>query len=208
MVFTSGLLRTLSHPIPDCLLVPNLLTPAECAVLVAAAEGAYARRWTRAGKAASKRRKRAARLRRAPGGGDAAPRGTPIYAAGDGVISYAGRKGGYGNYIAIRHNGRYSTAYAHMKGFARGMGKGKRVRQGQVIGYVGTTGRSTGPHLHYELIHNSSQIDPATVNRGDKATVLPAAYRDAFQRDRRYREDLLDNSRRVSAQVVADAAQR
>lgn len=93
----------------------------------------------------------------------AAPRGTPIYAAGDGVISYAGRKGGYGNYIAIRHNGRYSTAYAHMKGFARGMGTGKRVRQGQVIGYVGTTGRSTGPHLHYEIMVDGGQVNPLRV---------------------------------------------
>jgi murein DD-endopeptidase MepM/ murein hydrolase activator NlpD len=71
----------------------------------------------------------------------AAPRGTPIYAAGNGTVNYAGRKGGYGNYVRIRHNGTYQTAYAHMSGFARGIRKGTRVNQGQVIGYVGTTGR-------------------------------------------------------------------
>ncbi len=93
----------------------------------------------------------------------AAPRGTPIYAAGNGTITYAGNKGGYGRYISIRHNGSYTTAYAHMKGFARGMSTGKRVNQGQVIGYVGTTGRSTGPHLHYEIIRNGRKTNPLRV---------------------------------------------
>ena len=89
-----------------------------------------------------------------------APRGTAIVAAGDGVIERAGRNGSYGNYIRIRHNGTYKTAYAHMKGFARGIRAGKRVRQGQTIGYVGTTGRSTGPHLHYEVLRNGAQMNP------------------------------------------------
>ena len=89
-----------------------------------------------------------------------APRGTPIVAAGDGVIELAGRNGSYGKYIRIRHNGTYKTAYAHMKGFARGMRAGKRVRQGQTIGYVGTTGRSTGPHLHYEVIRSGKRMNP------------------------------------------------
>ena len=89
-----------------------------------------------------------------------APRGTPIAAAGDGVIEVAGRNGSYGKYIRIRHNGTYKTAYAHMKGYARGMRAGKRVRQGQTIGYVGTTGRSTGPHLHYEVLRNGAQMNP------------------------------------------------
>ena len=93
----------------------------------------------------------------------AAPRGTPIYAAGDGVVSYAGRKGGYGNYISVRHNSRYTTAYAHCKRFARGMRKGRKVRQGQVIAYVGSTGRSTGPHLHYEIIKNGKKVNPGKV---------------------------------------------
>ncbi len=93
----------------------------------------------------------------------AAPSGTPIYAAGDGVVDYLGWKGGYGKYIRIRHNSEYSTAYAHMRAYKRGMGKGKRVRQGQVIGYVGSTGRSTGPHLHYEIIRRGVKVNPMRV---------------------------------------------
>ncbi len=91
----------------------------------------------------------------------AAPRGTPIYAAGDGVVEVAGRNGAYGNYVRIRHNSEYSTAYAHMKRI--GTRRGRRVRQGQVIGYVGTTGRSTGPHLHYEILHNGRRVNPLRV---------------------------------------------
>ena len=93
----------------------------------------------------------------------AAARGTPIFAAGDGMVSYAGRKGAYGNFISIRHNSEYTTAYAHMKGFARKVRKGTRVKQGQVIGYVGTTGRSTGPHLHYEIRRSGKQTNPMRV---------------------------------------------
>lgn len=93
----------------------------------------------------------------------AAPRGTPIYAAGDGVIEKAGRNGGYGNYMRIRHNSELKTAYAHMKGFARGLSAGKRVKQGQIIGYVGTTGRSTGPHLHFEVLRDDKQINPRSI---------------------------------------------
>lgn len=93
----------------------------------------------------------------------AAPRGTPIYAAGDGTIDTAGWNGGYGKYVRIRHNSEYSTAYAHMKSIKRGIGKGKRVRQGQVIGFVGTTGRSTGPHLHYEIIRRNKKVNPMRV---------------------------------------------
>lgn len=90
----------------------------------------------------------------------AAPTGTPIYAAGDGVIEYAARKGSYGNYVRIRHNNQYATAYAHMSKFASKTAKGKRVRQGDIIGYVGTTGRSTGPHLHYEVLAYDHQVNP------------------------------------------------
>jgi murein DD-endopeptidase MepM/ murein hydrolase activator NlpD len=106
----------------------------------------------------------------------AASRGTPIYAAGNGTIVHAGRKGSYGIYIRIRHNGNYQTAYAHMKGLARGMRKGRRVSQGQTIGYVGTTGRSTGPHLHYEILRKGRQLNPMRVRmpsgRKLKATEL------------------------------------
>lgn len=89
----------------------------------------------------------------------AAPRGTPIMAAGNGTIEIAGRNGGYGNYIRIRHNGQYKTAYAHLSKFASGIRTGARVRQGQTIGYVGSTGRSTGPHLHYEVHFNGKQVN-------------------------------------------------
>ncbi len=94
----------------------------------------------------------------------AAPTGTPIYAAGDGTIDFAGRKGGYGNYIRIRHNSSLKTAYAHMHRFAKKMSSGKRVKQGQIIGYVGTTGRSTGAHLHYEVLKNNKQVNPNRVD--------------------------------------------
>jgi murein DD-endopeptidase MepM/ murein hydrolase activator NlpD len=90
----------------------------------------------------------------------AAPRGTPIYAAGEGKVEVAKRHGGYGKYVRIRHTGEYSTAYAHLSGFAKGIAPGRRVRQGQVIGYVGTTGRSTGPHLHYEVLRSGAPINP------------------------------------------------
>ena len=90
----------------------------------------------------------------------AAPIGTPILAAGEGTVVRAGPFGAFGNYIRIRHANGYETAYAHMSRFARGMRAGARVRQGQVIGYVGTTGRSTGPHLHYEVLRRGQQINP------------------------------------------------
>ena len=93
----------------------------------------------------------------------AAPSGTPIYASGDGKVTYAGRKGSYGNYVKIRHQNGYSTAYAHMKSVKKGVRKGSKVKQGEVIGYVGTTGRSTGPHLHYEVLKGSKQINPKLV---------------------------------------------
>jgi murein DD-endopeptidase MepM/ murein hydrolase activator NlpD len=94
----------------------------------------------------------------------AAPTGTPIMAAGDGVVEYAGRKGNYGNYIRIRHPNEYHTVYAHMSRFASGIRQGARVKQGQTIGYVGSTGMSTGPHLHYEVHHRGGHVNPATVD--------------------------------------------
>ncbi len=90
----------------------------------------------------------------------AAPKGTPVYAGGNGVIEYVGKNGGYGNYIRIRHNNEYKTAYAHLSGFKKGISSGVRVNQGEVIGYVGNTGNSTGPHLHYEIIFQNKQINP------------------------------------------------
>ena len=93
----------------------------------------------------------------------AAPTGTPIYAAGSGQIERVGWGGGYGNSISIRHNKEYSTLYGHMSGFAPGMVAGKRVQQGDIIGYVGSTGMSTGPHLHYEVHVNNKPIDPLSL---------------------------------------------
>jgi murein DD-endopeptidase MepM/ murein hydrolase activator NlpD len=93
----------------------------------------------------------------------AAPRGTPIYAAGDGTIEKIGPFSTYGNYIRIRHRNSLKTAYAHMKGFKAGLHSGSHVKQGEVIGYVGTTGRSTGPHLHYEVLVNNDQVNPGSV---------------------------------------------
>jgi murein DD-endopeptidase MepM/ murein hydrolase activator NlpD len=92
-----------------------------------------------------------------------APTGTPIFAAGNGVVVEMGSKGSYGNYVRIKHNGTYQTAYAHTSRFAQGLHKGDKVKQGQVIAYVGTTGRSTGPHLHFEVLVDGVQVNPKTV---------------------------------------------
>lgn len=90
----------------------------------------------------------------------AAPRGTPIKATGDGKVILAGRRGGYGNTVIIQHGDTYRTLYGHMQGFAKGVQNGSSVKQGQVIGYIGTTGLSTGPHLHYEFQVNGVHVDP------------------------------------------------
>ena len=89
--------------------------------------------------------------------------GTPIFASGNGVLEKVGPEGGYGKYIRIKHNNGYETAYGHMSAFAKGMEPGKRVRQGQVIGFVGSTGQSTGPHVHYEILVNGRFVDPLRV---------------------------------------------
>ncbi|ACG77262.1 peptidase, M23/M37 family [Phenylobacterium zucineum HLK1] len=100
--------------------------------------------------------------------------GTPILAAGDGVVSRASRWGGYGNWLQIKHSGGWSTGYAHLSRYAKGVRPGVRVRQGQVVGYVGSTGLSTGPHLHYEVWLNGRRVNPvgAKVPQG---TVLAGA---------------------------------
>ena len=88
----------------------------------------------------------------------AAPSGTPIMASGSGTITRARWCGGGGNCIKIKHNSTYETIYAHMKSFAKGIKEGRKVRQGQIIGYVGSTGLSTGPHLHYEVVVNGKKL--------------------------------------------------
>jgi murein DD-endopeptidase MepM/ murein hydrolase activator NlpD len=92
-----------------------------------------------------------------------APYGTPIFASGNGMIEKVGWEGGYGKYIRVKHNNGYETAYGHMSAYAKGMEPGKRVRQGQVIGFVGSTGLSTGAHVHYEILVNGRFVDPMRV---------------------------------------------
>ena len=108
--------------------------------------------------------------------------GTPIYAAGDGVITFAGWNGGYGRFIGIRHGSTFTTNYAHMRSFANGMRPGVRVRKGQLIGRVGTTGVSTGCHLHYEVVRNGSHINPLSehIPRGDDLDRAARTRFDAF----------------------------
>ena len=115
----------------------------------------------------------------------AAPSGTPIYAAGDGTVDVIGPNASYGRYIRLRHSGTFGTAYAHMSRFAPGLHKGSRVRQGQVIGYVGTTGRSTGAHLHYEVLREGKQVNPMSVKfpSGDKLAGSELVRFDAMRRE-------------------------
>jgi murein DD-endopeptidase MepM/ murein hydrolase activator NlpD len=93
----------------------------------------------------------------------AAPPGTPIFAAGNGDINEIGQKGGYGKYVRIRHANGYETAYGHLTAFARGLDVGSHVRQGQIIGFVGSSGLSTGTHVHFEIIINDRFVNPMTI---------------------------------------------
>jgi len=108
-----------------------------------------------------------------------AGRGTPIRATADGKVTLAGKKGGYGRTIVIRHAGRFSTLYAHMNGFAKGIRAGSRVKQGQTIGYVGSTGLATGPHLHYEFRVDGVHRNPLSY-KTPKASSIPDSQRAAF----------------------------
>jgi murein DD-endopeptidase MepM/ murein hydrolase activator NlpD len=121
----------------------------------------------------------------------AAPRGTPIMAAGNGTFVYAGWKSGYGYHIKIRHTNGYETTYSHMKGLAAGSRKGARVRQGQVIGYVGSTGLSTGPHLHYEVAVNNRFVDPMKI-RLPRGRILKGDTLNDFQTERARIDTLLE----------------
>lgn len=113
----------------------------------------------------------------------AAAPGTPVMAAGDGVVLRAGVAGGYGNLVEIRHRNGITTRYGHLRGFARGVHAGSHVSQGQVVGYVGSTGLATGPHLHYEFRVNGAARDSRRVDLGHGAALSPAL-RAAFERDR------------------------
>ncbi|PEQ14574.1 hypothetical protein B2G71_03100 [Novosphingobium sp. PC22D] len=129
------------------------------------------------------------------GGTDfAAPSGTPIFAAGDGVVEFAAMKGANGNLTVLRHDTGWRTLYLHQSRFAPGMGPGIRVKQGQVIGYVGTTGRSTGPHLHFEVHIDGKKVDPMSINTG-KSKRLDGAALAAFLKTR----DEIDKARAAAA---------
>lgn len=117
-----------------------------------------------------------------------APMGTPIYASGNGEIEKIGWEGGYGKYIRIRHTNGYETGYGHMSAFARNMEEGTKVRQGQLIGYVGSTGLSTGAHLHYEILINGRFVDPMKI-RLPRGRVLEGELLAGFEQER----DRLDN---------------
>jgi len=113
----------------------------------------------------------------------AAPSGTPIYAAGNGVVEKAGWESGYGKFILLRHNNGYETAYGHMSAYARGMEEGKHVRQGQVIGFVGSTGLSTGSHVHYEIRINGRFVDPMRIKL-PRGRELQGPMLTAFEKER------------------------
>lgn len=112
-----------------------------------------------------------------------APRGTPIYAAGDGVVTRRQWTGGYGNHVEIRHANGYETTYSHMTRYAAGLQNGSRVRQGQIIGYVGSTGLSTGPHLHYEVHVNGRPVDPMRI-KVPRTVEMGGEQLAAFQKER------------------------
>ena len=129
-----------------------------------------------------------------------APFGTPIFASGNGVIDKAGWEGGYGKYVRIKHSNGYETAYGHMSAFAKGIEPGKRVRQGQVIGFVGSTGLSTGAHCHYEIIVNGRFVDPMRI-RLPRGRVLEGPVLASFEKERD-RFELMMNRKAMGARLA------
>jgi murein DD-endopeptidase MepM/ murein hydrolase activator NlpD len=129
----------------------------------------------------------------------ATPYGTPIFASGNGVVEKVGREGGYGKYVRLKHNNGYETAYGHMSAFAKGLEPGKRVRQGQVIGFVGSTGQSTGPHVHYEILVNGRFVDPMRIKL-PRGRSLDGPLMVAFEKERD-RLDVQMNNRGGPARV-------
>ncbi|TAI62469.1 hypothetical protein CWO89_29530 [Bradyrhizobium sp. Leo170] len=132
----------------------------------------------------------------------AAPYGTPIFASGNGVVEKVGWEGGYGKYVRVKHNNGYETAYGHMSAFAKGMESGKRVRQGQVIGFIGSTGMSTGAHVHYEILVNGRFVDPMRVKL-PRGRSLEGSMLAGFEKER----DRIDGqmNSRGSSRIVSDA---
>lgn len=112
----------------------------------------------------------------------AAPRGTPVRATSDGAVTWAARNGSFGNLVVVKHSGGFETKYAHLNGYANGIKKGSRVRQGDVIGYVGATGSATGPHLHYEFLVNGVHQNPRTIlDKLPEDVSVPEQELDRFQ---------------------------
>jgi len=138
----------------------------------------------------------------------AAVTGTPILAAGNGVVERASRFGSYGNYVRIRHSNGFKTAYAHMSKFGRAIKKGRRVQQGQIIGYVGATGRVTGAHLHYEVLKKGRHVNPMTVKlptgRKLKRKELPLFSKEVRRIDELLMQALATESTMAGAKTVAE----
>jgi murein DD-endopeptidase MepM/ murein hydrolase activator NlpD len=132
----------------------------------------------------------------------ATPYGTPIFASGNGVIEKAEWEGGYGKYVRIKHNNGYETAYGHMSAFAKGMEPGKRVRQGQVIGFVGSTGQSTGAHVHYEILVNGRFVDPMRIKL-PRGRSLEGPLLASFEKERDRLDAMMNN--RGGAARISDA---
>jgi murein DD-endopeptidase MepM/ murein hydrolase activator NlpD len=132
----------------------------------------------------------------------ATPYGTPIFASGNGVVEKAGWEGGYGKYVRLKHNNGYETAYGHMSAFAKGMEPGKRVRQGQVIGFVGSTGMSTGAHVHYEILVNGRFVDPMRIKL-PRGRSLEGPMMANFEKERDRLDGMMNN--RGGAARVSDA---
>jgi murein DD-endopeptidase MepM/ murein hydrolase activator NlpD len=133
----------------------------------------------------------------------ATPYGTPIFASGNGVVEKVGWEGGYGKYVRLKHNNGYETAYGHMSAFAKGMEPGKRVRQGQVIGFVGSTGMSTGAHVHYEILVNGRFVDPMRIKL-PRGRSLDGPLMGGFEKERDRLDAMMNN--RGGAARVSDAA--
>jgi murein DD-endopeptidase MepM/ murein hydrolase activator NlpD len=135
-----------------------------------------------------------------------APIGTPIFAAGTGTIEEIGFKNGYGRYIRIRHNGTLATAYAHMSRFGDSMHQGSHVSQGEVIGYVGMSGRATGPHLHFEVHVNGVQVNPMSINLPTGRTLDGKLLADFKAGQARIKQDFVSRLPKATPDVVAPAA--
>jgi murein DD-endopeptidase MepM/ murein hydrolase activator NlpD len=132
----------------------------------------------------------------------ATPYGTPIFASGNGIVEKVGLEGGYGKYVRLKHNNGYETAYGHMSAFAKGLEPGKRVRQGQVIGFVGSTGQSTGPHVHYEILVNGRFVDPMRIKL-PRGRSLEGSLMANFEKERDRLDGMMNN--RGGAARISDA---